>query len=293
MTLGYRIKRIFIRKRNARSFVGSLFLFLTLSLFAAVFLFPIIFMVSNAFKPLDEILRVPPLILVRNPTLNNFATFASMLNTTLVPMWRYLFNTVFIVLLGTGGQMLFASMAAYPLAKFDFAGDRIISRIIVIALMFSPVVTSVPNYIIMSRIGIIDTYLAVILPAFGGSLGLYLMRNFMSVVPTSLIEAAQIDGAGEFQTLWKVVMPAVKPATITLFILSFQAFWGMTGGAVIYTETLKPLSAALGQIVATASIARAGASMVVALVMFTVPLILFIIVQTQVLETMTASGIKE
>jgi ABC-type glycerol-3-phosphate transport system permease component len=250
-------------------------------------------MVNNAFKPLDELLRVPPLIMVRNPTMGNFTMLSSMLNQTLVPFSRYMFNTFLIVVLGTAGQMLFASMAAYPLAKYDFAGDRIISRMIVVALMFSPVVTAVPNYLIMSYLGIIDSYLAVILPAFGSTLGLYLMMNFMAVVPSSLIEAAQIDGAGEFATLWRVVMPAVKPAVITLFILSFQAMWGMTGGAVIYTEALKPISAALGQITAAASIARAGASSVVTLIMFVVPLVIYIFMQTQVLETMTASGIKE
>jgi ABC-type glycerol-3-phosphate transport system permease component len=293
MKITKRIKRIFGKKRNARSFAGNLGLFLTLSILAAAFLFPVIFMVNNAFKPLEELLRVPPLIFVRNPNLDNFIALANMFNTTLVPLWRYIFNTLLIVAVGTGGQMLFASMAAYPLAKYDFAGDRIISRVIVIALMFSPVVTAVPNYLILSYLGLVNTYFAVILPAFGSSLGLYLMKNFMSVVPSSLIEAAQIDGASEFATLFRVVMPAVKPAVITLFILSFQAMWGVTGGTVIYTEALKPLSAALNQIVTTASVARAGASMVVSVILFAVPLVLFIIVQTQVLETMTASGIKE
>jgi ABC-type glycerol-3-phosphate transport system permease component len=164
---------------------------------------------------------------------------------------------------------------------------------IVIALMFNPVVTAVPNYLILSYLGFVDTYLAVILPAFSSSLGLYLMMNFMTVVPTSLIEAAQIDGAGEFSTYWRVVMPAVKPATVTLFILSFQGMWGVTGGAVLYTESLKPLAAALSQIAAEGTIARIGASSVVSLIMFSVPLILFIISQTQVLETMASSGIKE
>jgi len=115
----------------------------------------------------------------------------------------------------------------------------------------------------------------------------------MTQVPSSLIEAAQIDGAGDFRTLWVVVMPAVKPAWITLFILSFQAMWGATGGAFIYTENIKPLSAALNQIATTATIARMGETMAVSLIMFLIPITLFVIVQSQVLETMTTSGMKE
>ena len=286
-------KDLFRKKKGGRSFVGTFGLFMVLAVMAAIFLFPIIFMISRAFMPLSELLRFPPLIFPRNPTLEHFASVTGLFNTTLVPFSRYVFNTVLIVSAGVFGQMLFASMAAFPLAKYDFAGDNFLSRLIVIALMVSPVVTAVPAYLIMSYMGIIDTYLAVILPTFAGTLGLYLMKNFMSVVPNSLIEAAHIDGANEFKCLFTVVMPAVKPAFITLFILSFQGMWGATGGAVIYTEQLKPLSAALSQIAAAASIARAGDMMVVSLIMFAIPILLFIFMQTQVLETMTTSGMKE
>jgi len=288
-----RVKRVFRRRRGGRSFAGNLGLFLFLAVMAVIFLFPIIFMVNNAFKPLDELLRVPPFIFVRNPTLENFRSVINLFNNTLVPFSRYMFNTVLIVVLGTLGQIIFASMAAYPLAKFDFFGDSFLSSMIVIALMFSPAVTAVPNYLIMSSLGMIDTYFAVILPAFGSTLGLYLMKQFMSQVPSSLIEAAQIDGAGEFYTLWRVVMPAVKPAIITVFIFSFQMMWAVSGSQVLYTEALKPLSAVLNQIATIVSVARMGEAMVVSLIMFIIPVTLFIIVQSQVLETMTTSGMKE
>ncbi|MCL1786380.1 MAG: carbohydrate ABC transporter permease [Defluviitaleaceae bacterium] len=287
------LKGIFKKNKSGRSFMGNLGLFLVLSTMAFVFLFPIIFMLNRAFMPLSELLRFPPLIFVRNPTFDHFFSVSAFFNTTLVPFWRYVFNTVLIVAVGVFGQILFASMAAFPLAKYDFAGDGIISKMIVVALMVSPAVTAVPSYLIMSYLGLIDTYFAIILPTFGTTLGLYLMKNFMSVVPSSLIEAAHIDGANEVRCLFKVVMPAVKPAFITLFILSFQVMWGATGGQVIYTEQLKPLSAALNQIAATASIARAGDMMVVSLIMFIIPIGLFIFMQSQVLETMTTSGMKE
>ena len=280
-------------KLGGRSFGGNIALCVTLTLMALIFLMPVIFMVNNAFKPLYELTRVPPTILVRNPTLEHFHALGNVFNNTLVPIERYVLNSFIIILMGVIGQVFLGSMAAYPLAKFNFFGADFFSRLIIIALMFSPVVTAVPNYLIMSRLGLIDTYFAVILPAFGSTLGVFLMRNFMMQVPNSLIEAALVDGSGDFRTLWTVVMPAVKPAWITLFIFSFQAMWGVSGGAVLYTEALKPLPAALGQIAAAASIARMGEMMVVSMIMFFIPLIIFILVQSQVMETMTTSGMKE
>jgi ABC-type glycerol-3-phosphate transport system permease component len=285
--------RHFFRKRNGRSFGGNVALITGLTLAALFFLFPVVFMVNNAFKPMNELLKIPPDIFVRNPTIENFFSLGNIFSTSLVPFWRYLFNTFLIVILGTAGQVVFASMAAYPLAKFEFAGNDFISGMIVLSLMFSTAITAVPNYLIMSGLGLTDTYLAVILPAFSSSLGLYLMKNFMSQVPSSLIEAAHIDGAGEFVTLWRVVMPAVKPAWITLFILSFQAMWGSTGGTMIYAENLKPLSAAFTQISSGASVARLGDMSVVALIMFLIPVVIYIFMQSNVLETMTTSGMKE
>jgi len=287
------IKRALRSKRGARSLGGNIALGIALGIMAFIFLLPIIFMVNNALKPLYELLRMPPTLLVRNPTFENFHALGNFFNNTLVPIERYVLNTFIVVFFGVLGQVVFGSMAAYPLAKFDFAGQKFLSSLIVIALMFSPVVTAVPNYLIMAQLGMIDTYFALILPAMATTLGLFLMRNFMAQVPNSLIEAAMIDGAGDFKTLWVVVMPAVKPAWITLFIFSFQAMWGLTGGAVIYTENLKPLPAALNQIASTVSIARMGEVMVVSLIMFLVPLLLFMLVQSQVMETMTTSGMKE
>ena len=287
------IKKFFRTKRGGRSFAGNLTLGLAMTAFSIIFLLPIILLVNNAFKPLYELLRVPPTIWVRNPTIENFFAMGNVFNNTLVPFWRYVFNSVFIVAIGTLGQIFLASMAAYPLAKFEFFGQQFLNRLIIIALMFSPVVTAVHNYLIMSNLGLIDTYWAIIFPSFASTLGLFLMINFMSQVPSSLIEAAQIDGSTEFRTLWRVVMPAVKPAWITLFILTFQSMWTITGTHVIFTENLKPLPAALQQIASGITVARMGEMMVVSLIMFLIPVIIFIIMQNSVLETMTTSGMKE
>lgn len=284
--------RFFTNKRSTRSVGGNILLIFFLILLALLFLFPIIFTFNNAFKPLHELLKFPPDIFVKIPTLDNFYDLSELFANSLVPFSRYMFNTFFIVIIGTAGQIIFASMAAYPLAKYEFYGNKFISKLIVMSLMFSSAVTAVPNYIIISKLFLIDTYWAIIFPAFSSTLGLYLMKNFMAQVPSSLIESASIDGANEFTTLWRVVMPAVKPAWITLFILSFQSMWGVTGGTFIYEENLKTLSYALGQI-ASAGIARQGVMAAVSLIMFLIPTIIFIFMQSNVIETMTTSGMKE
>ena len=179
-----------------------------------------------------------------------------------------------------------------PLAKYTFPGSKVMSELIVYALMFSSAVTAIPNYLIMTYLGLVDTYWAVILTAIGGTLGLYLMKNFIGQIPDSLLEAATIDGANEFTIYWKIIMPLCKPAWITLIILSFQQMWGTTGGVFIYSEELKPVSYVLSQLV-SGGIARTGVSSAVSLIMMLVPVAVFVISQSNVIETMSTSGMKD
>ena len=277
---------------QTRSLAGTLFLFFVVLIFAIFSLFPVIFMIGNAFKPLSELFRFPPSLLPDNPTLANFKDLAVYAAQSFVPFFRYLFNTLLVVLLGCVGMVVFSAMAAFPLAKFNFKGRRFLSKLIEWALLFTAAVLAVPTYLIVAKLGLIDTYFAIILPSWGSTLGLYLLQNFMSQVPDSLIEAASIDGSSPFTMLWRIIMPAVKPAWITVFIFSFQALWGNTGGSFIYKEQMKPLSYMLGQI-ASAGIARAGVASATSLIMFIIPVLVFIISQSNILETMTTSGMKE
>lgn len=279
-----------IRRRN-RSMGGDLMLTIILGLFGLFSLYPLIYIVVSAFKPMSEIFIFPPRLVVDNPTLNNFFDLSAIVESFDIPLSRYGFNTLFITGLGTAGTVLLGSMAAFPLAKYEFPGSKIMSKLIVYSLMFSGSVTAIPNYFIMSKLGLIDSYWAVILPAVGGTLGLYLMKNFIVQVPDEMLEAAKIDGAGEYKTFWSVVMPLCKPAWITLIILSFQSMWGTTGGTFIYSEELKPLSYVLSQIV-TSGISRTGVSSAVSLIMLSVPVTVFVISQSNVLETMATSGMK-
>jgi len=278
------------RRRN-RSLGGDTILLLVLAFFGIFSLFPLLYTLTSAFKPFSEIFMYPPRLTVENPTLNNFFDLGTIIEDFTVPLSRYVFNTLVITGLGTFGTVLLGSMAAYPLAKYEFPGSKFMSNLIVYALMFSTSVTAIPNYLIMSALGIVDTYWAVILPAVGGTLGLYLMKNFMVQVPDDMLEAAKIDGATEFQTFWKVVMPLCKPAWITLVILSFQQMWGTTGGVFIYSEELKPLSYVLSQLV-SGGISRTGVASAVSLLMLIVPIGVFVFSQSNVIETMATSGIK-
>jgi len=280
------------KKRINRSFGGSFALFMLLALVGAFMLMPIVLMIMNAFKPLDELFFYPPRFFVRNPTLRNFTTLFTLMSESWVPFSRYIFNTVFITGVGILGHVIFASAAAYPLAKHDVPGKKAIFTVIVLSLMFAPQILEVPNYMIITGLGVNNTYWAIIFPAFAMSLGLYLMKQFMEQVPDSLIESAQLDGASEYRIFWSIIMPNVKPAWLTLMILMFHTLWGETGGQFIRYEHLKPLSFAMQQI-AMGGVARVGAFSAVSLILFTVPVTFFIVTQGNIIETMATSGMKE
>ncbi|UVI31824.1 carbohydrate ABC transporter permease [Paenibacillus spongiae] len=278
-----------------RSRAGDLLLFLFLAALGYFMALPLVFVISNAFKPINEILQFPPKFLVRNPSLNNFTDLYNLMSGTWVPFTRYMFNTFFIAFIGTAGHVIIASLAAYPLAKRKFPGVSVLFTVVVLSLMFSGTVTQVTNYMTMSWFGMIDTYWAVIIPAIGSSLGLYLMKQFMEQIPDALLEAAQIDGCSEYRIFWRIVMPVVKPAWLTLIIFSFQGLWGAGGAAgsmYIYSEQLKTIDYALGQILA-GGIIRTGPSMAATLLMISVPIIIFVITQSNVLQTMSTSGMKD
>lgn len=279
-------------RRVNRSFAGNFFLFAFLAAAGAFSALPLIYAINAAFKPLDEIFLFPPRMFVRNPTLQNFADLINLLGQSWVPFTRYIFNTVFITGMGVVGHVLLASMAAYALAKHNFPGRKVLFQIVVLSLMFAYQVTAVPNYMIMAKIGFVDTYWAVIFPAFAYSLGLYLMKQFMEQIPDAILEAAKIDGASEYRIFWSVVMPNVKPAWLTLIILLFQFLWGTDGNGFIYSEQLKTLHYASNQII-QGGIARAGAASAVALILMSVPITLFIFSQSRIIETMATSGMKD
>ncbi len=280
------------RKAASRSLAGNIVSFMFLTIMGLFMALPIVLSVSNSLKPLEELFVFPPKFLVRNPTFDNFIDLFNLMSESWVPFTRYLFNTVFVTLVGTLGHLLIASMCAFALAKHKFPGSKMIFGIIVTALMFSAQVTAIPNYLIMSGMGWLDTYLALVVPAMAKPLGLFLMKQFMEQIPDSLLEAARMDGAKEWQIFFKVALPQVKPALLTLLIFSFQDLWNMQGSTYIYSEELKTLPYALNQISA-AGISRSGVTAAVTVIMMVVPIVLFLLCQSNIVETMASSGIKD
>ena len=285
-------KRLVKRRRPNRSLGGDLGIYFMLAAVACLMAFPLVFAVSSALKPLDELFRFPPTIFPKHPTIDNFSDLIVTMGQSWVPFSRYILNTVFITAAGTFGHLVIASMAAFVLAKYDFPGGRFFFAVVTTALMFSGYVTGIPNYVIMSKLNMIDTYWALLLPAFAAPIGLFMMKQFMEGLPTALIEAAKIDGAKEFRIFWSIVMPNVKPAWLTVIIFSVQSLWNTSASTVIYSEAKKTLVYALQQIQA-GGIARTGQAAAVTVVVMAVPIIIFVLSQSQILETMASSGIKD
>lgn len=284
-------------KKVSRSKAGSFFLVFFLAVFSLFMVLPMIYMISNSFKPQNELLVFPPRLFPTNPTLVNFRDMFTVMSSSNVPFIRYIFNSLFVTAVGSAGHILLSSMCAFPLAKKKFPGKNIIFNIIVFSLMFNTAVTAIPNYLIMSKLKWIDTYAALIVPAFGMSLGLYLMKQFMEQIPDSLIEAGRIDGASQWTIFWRIVMPNVKSAWMTLLLLSVQSLWPIGDNNFIYKEELKTLAYALGQIQGTGTtgvnIARAGVGAAVSVFMMIIPILIFVFSQSNIIETMSSSGMKD
>lgn len=285
-------KPLIKRRKPNRSIWGDIFLYLFLAFVALVMAFPIIYAVGSAMKPLDELFKFPPTILPQNPTFDNFSDLFVTMGKSWVTFSRYLFNTVFITAVGTAGHLLVASMAAFVLAKYEFPGGPLFFKLVTIAMMFTGYVTVIPNYLIINALGWVDTYWAIIIPAFASPMGLFLMKQFMEGLPTALIEAAKIDGANEWRVFSEIVMPNVKPAWMTLIIFSVQGLWNNRASTFIYSEEKKTLVYALQQIQG-GGIARTGQGAAVLVVVMIVPIAIFIFSESQILETMASSGLKD
>lgn len=281
-----------IKRRQNRSLTLDIVLNLILLLFACFMALPFVYAICQAFKPMEELFVFPPTFFVRNPTLENFSDLFLLMGQSWVPFSRYILNSLLVTGLGTYLHIVAASLAAYTLEKHRFPGRDFFFSVVVLSLMFSSQVTSIPNYIIMSGLGWIDSYLALIIPAVAMPMGLYLMKQFMNQVPDNIIESARIDGCAEFMIFMRIVMPMVKPAWLTLIIFAIQSLWNAPSGSFIYSEELKTLPNALSQIAST-GIARAGVGAAVAVLVMLLPLTVFVINQSNVMQTMATSGMKE
>ena len=285
-TRGHRV----VLNRSAGGDTGITIMLTVLGLFMFI---PMYYVVIQSLKPLDELFMFPPKFYVLKPTLDNFGDLFTLMSDSWVPFSRYIFNTVLITICGTLGNLIFASMAAYSLAKLRFPGRNAIFQIIVMSLMFHSTVNQVTHFIILSAFGWIDTYLSIIVPSMAGTMGLYLMKQFMeSSVPDTVLESARLDGASEFRIYLTIAMPMVKPAWLTLMVECFKNLWNSGSSIYIHSEELKTFNYAIQQII-SGGIARSGAGAASTVVMMMVPIMIFVFNQSQIVETMGSSGMKD
>ncbi len=273
-----------------RSAGGDLGITILLVLLGAFMFLPLWYQIVNSLKPLGEINMTPPRFYVMKPTLKNFADLFTNINSTWVPISRYIFNTVLISVGATVGCLVLGSMSAYSISKIRFPGHKIIMNIIVYSLMISSTVQSLTNFIVYVALGWLNTYTISIVPVWASTLGLYLMKQFIdSNVSDEMIEAARIDGASEVYIFSRIVMPLVKPAWLTLIITTFQSVWNSGASPYVWSEQLKTFNSA---ITAISAVSQGAASAATVLTM-SVPIIIFVVSQAQIVETMGTSGMKD
>lgn len=275
------------KKQKASTFFTALIL----TVLGAFMFLPIYLTIVMSLKPQEELFIFPPELYTLRPTFDNFRNMFDLLDNSRVPFMRYLFNSIAVTFTVTFLQCVFVSMGAFVLAKCKFPASRLINSMIITALLYQSNVIYIMQYAVMSELGIIDTPLALILPAIASPMGLFLMKQSISQMPDSIIESAKIDGAGLFRICWQIVMPNQKPALMTLIIFAFQASWNIQGGNLVFQEQYKTLPTVIAQISST-GIARAGETMAASVFMLIPPVIVFMIAQKHIIDTMAHSGIK-
>ena len=301
MNIFERIKRYFQDKRGKKSAVkrytrstaGNITLVLFLVLGGLFSMLPLIYCVSTSFKPLDELLIFPPRFLVHRPTIGNYTILPDLMASLKVPLSRYVFNSVVISFFTTFIYIYVALMAAYSISKGTFKGRNAIFWTVQFALMFNAYTLAVPQYLIFSKLGLIDTYWIYILPPMASTMGVFLGKQYIEgYVPDALLEAAKIDGANQFKVFWSIVMPTIKPIWLTLLLFTFRDIWSAVPSGKIFSEQLKILPQVVTQITA-GGVARSGSAMAVTVIMMILPILVFLVSQSSVAESMSSAGIKE
>lgn len=291
-----KLKKISLKKgkriKRYNTTVGNTVIFIFLVLLSAFMILPMLYAVLQSFKPMEEIFAYPPKFFVKNPTVNNYLQAIKLADNLYIPFSRYLVNSALVSLAGTLIYVLIAVMAGYALAKGKFPGNKMISGLVVWTMLFTGSITAIPQYIVISKLGMIDSHLSIILPAFAETMGIFLMKQFIiSDIPDEILEAARIDGAGELKIVTDIIFPNIKPACATLIIFTFQGLWNNSGATYIYTESKKLLPTVLSSI-SGGGLARAGATAAVAVILMIPPIFMFLYSQRSVTETMSHSGMK-
>ena len=284
-------------KINPNKFeVGQIKIFLLVLPLVILTGLPIVFIIFHAFKPMEELFAFPPKFITTNPTLDNFRKLFKASRTAGIPLSKYVFNSLLITVSVVFLSLFFSTAASYALSKLKFKGRNMMMQINQFALMFVPVAVMIPRYLVVNTMGLTNTYWAHILPLIPLPVALFLIKQFVDQVPQSLIEAAYMDGATEIHIYFKVVLPLIKPAIATAAILVFQQVWTNMEASNYYVndEGLKSLAFYMNTLSSGTgnTVAGQGVAAAASLIMFVPNLILFCILQKNVMNTMAHSGIK-
>lgn len=269
--------------------------YVILVIMSSVMVLPLIYIFSQAFKPIDELFAYPPKFFVKNPSLSNFSNLIAMMGTSEVPIARYFFNSI----LSTGLTIVFSltisAMAGYALAKKKFRAKDFVFDMNTMALMFVPTAVMIPRYLIISGMQLNTSFWVHVIPALAMPVGLFLVKQFMEQIPNELIEAAKIDGASELRIFFNIILPLSKSPLATVAILTFQSAWNATEASSLYLndEALKNFAFYMSTLTTTGNdVVGQGMAAAATLIMFIPNLIIFIVMQKQVMDTMAHSGIK-
>jgi putative chitobiose transport system permease protein len=256
---------------------------------ALVMLFPLLWLISTALKsPTENIWQSPPQLLPSQPTLENFSKVWQSL-----PFGTYLYNSILVSVLTVGLNLLFCSLAAYPLARLSFVGRNGIFMAIVSTIMIPFQIVMIPLYILTVQLGLRNTYLGVIFPSLASAFGIFLLRQALLSVPKEIEEAARLDGSSELGLWWHIMLPAIRPALITLAIFIFIGAWSdfLWPLIVIQDESLYTLPLGVAKLAGTFSLdwrlVAAGS-----VISITPVLLVFLVLQKYIVPTDTGSGVK-
>lgn len=258
-------------------------------------LLPILYIVFTAFKPIGELFAYPPKFITLRPTFDNFRKLFEASENTVFPLSMYLFNSIVSTALVVFLGMSIAVATAYVLSKKRFRGREIIFKLNTLSMMFVATAVSIPRYLIVKEVGLLDSFWANVVPMLALPVGVFLLKQFVDQLPDALIESARIDGANDYQIIWKIVLPLVKPAMATVAILLFQHSWnGMEASNLfINTESLKTFAFYMNSLSNSGNgVAGVGMSAAASLLMFVPNVVLFVMMQSRVMSTMAHSGLK-
>jgi len=269
--------------------LGVIVLYAALIVIAVVTLAPLFWMVSASFMPSGQASTFPPPFLPKEFTLEHYSSLFTRMNLA-----RYLFNSAFLALAVTGISLAFNSMAGYAFAKYRFRGRDSLFKLLVASMVIPAQVTMLPLFLMLNKMGVVNTYLGVIIPGMAGIFGIFLIRQFALSIPDSLIEAARMDGAGDFRIYWSLILPLCRPVLITLAIFTFMGTWNdfLWPLIVMTDDAMYTLPVALANLslehVQDTELMMAGSVMTIAPV-----LVLFAAVQKYYIRGIMAGGLKE